>query len=305
MNRHLSIVAQSINPELVQQYNDPNKKSGQNKSFESFYVDNFRFIVKHIKYSQDTGEVTPPSLEVYLDKEIVFQLSSDAKQMEFSNIMFGLKLEPQSDEVLNLSGDNRRFFVVSTYSGGVHCCRIYYILELMENGIKVLQRIETQGSKLDFIQPTSPQSGYILKYKDSSFANFYSSYEQSAFPEVILSYQPRLKKFSADIDLMRLSIRDLEFRKSVSTVTAAVEQNYRNYGDLNITINPIIQQSIRLIYNGNAKRAFELIDASWPMKFKKIKKERFLYDLKCNLQSSNLWEDIQRINPGIPVEDCS
>lgn len=265
----------------------------------TFNVHGFNFVVNPIHYIETTNQLIPPKLTVFLNKDSVFELNSSPNQVDFTKVMFGTRLEERSEETLNLLGNTRTFFIVATHSGGTYCCYTYYFLELLDNGIRLFQRLDTGSSTISF--SSTSNNSYILKFKDESFAGFYASYTDSAFPEVIFAYNPEYRLFGFAASQMKSKINDVEFHRILAKTFSDVKANNEQYGEINITINPILQAAIKLIYQGNFDKVQELVDKTWPASFKTLKKEKFIYDLKCKLKDSRFFTEISQMNPNLAI----
>jgi hypothetical protein len=115
----------------------------------------------------------------------------------------------------------------------------------------LIQKIDSLSSTIEFVKD---KKSYSLAMGDSALYHFYSDFSDSYSPRVILSFNG--KEFVFDYSKMTQKIT----RKDFVDIRRKTEREIKEADNINKRILPLIKYSLDLIYSGNSKYAFELIN---------------------------------------------
>ena len=161
----------------------------------------------------------------------------------------------------SITTDNQPNLVISEWSGGAHCCFTYHIFQIGEQ-FKFLGSVEGVNSGVDFKDVNRNGDLRLLVY-DWTFEYWHAGFADSPSAQVILRYQKG--KYKPDLELMKkpapsqqaLKAKAKEIEKAFDGVVADPEQAFSAPSEL-------WGEMLDLIYSGNMKSAWELLDLSWP-----------------------------------------
>ena len=161
----------------------------------------------------------------------------------------------------SITTDNQPNLVVSEWSGGAHCCFTYHIFQI-GNQFKYLGSVEGVNSGVDF-KDVNRNGDLRLVVYDWTFEYWHAGFSDSPSAQVILRYQKG--KYKPDLELMRkpaptqqtLKAKAKEIEKAFGEVVSDHDQAFS-------APSVLWGEMLDIIYSGNMKSAWELLDLSWP-----------------------------------------
>jgi hypothetical protein len=191
--------------------------------------------------------------------------------------------EIKTKALKNVTGDRVPEIVISSYSGGAHCCSQNYIIGLTDP-LHFYLNLDTGDNGIEFKDLNHDGKMEIETYEDV-FAYWHTSFAASPMPQVILSLQNGVYK--ADASLMRQPTpSDTEIRAKANEVTS--------WSD---SAGPDVawKYAIDLIYSGNIVSARKYVDLAWrqndPGDFGT--KEEFWKELADTIHTSPYYADLK------------
>jgi len=204
------------------------------------------------------------------------------------------------NDVLGLGIPN---LVFADYSGGMHCCFKAVIL-MLDKPFRV-QTIDLYDPGGNFHQLDGSRS-LVLEAADSTFKYWRSSFADSPFPPVMLSYDPAAGRYVADADLMRAPLpapEELARRKTVAHEAhqTSLADGFTEYEPGNLT-SPLLD----LIYTGHMAAAHQFLIDSWADSA--ARRDAYWSLLtRCKLRESPYWPAVAKLNglaAAPPAADC-
>lgn len=89
---------------------------------------------------------------------------------------------------IDLTGNGLPKLLVQAYSGGMHCCYYYYLLELGER-VRILDEISTTHSAISKVVDEDENGRFELHFRDATFAYWRTCYAMSPMPDVVLEWE--------------------------------------------------------------------------------------------------------------------
>jgi hypothetical protein len=195
----------------------------------------------------------------------------------------------------DITGRGNPNILVSFYTGGAHCCLLYYVFEL-EPHLKLVATLDAEsgdGSRFQLID-----GKYYFVSADWTFSYWQSSFADSPAPKVIVGFvdDPQGGGYHLALD---------EMSKPAPTPeewTKALSEGRSAFGETNPFSGGIGSQlwgdMLDFIYEGHSDLAWKLFNESWPARRKG--KDEFLSDFCSQLKTSPYWPDLKTIIPDPP-----
>ncbi len=191
----------------------------------------------------------------------------------------------------DVTGNGVPNLVVSSYSGGAHCCVSFEIFELGVEFRKVAT-LDVTDSYYSHFEKRPGENGLVFVTRDYNFAYWKTGFAQSPAPEIILRYCDGAYRLA--VDLMRKPApSDVTLLGYAGRIKSEPEWRSGKSAPL------LWDVMLSLIYNGNAESAWKLFDIAWPKNI--FGKAEFLQDFKKQLARSDYWEQVKLLNDGLPV----
>ena len=251
------------------------EKTGQAK-FREYVVRTYRF-----PNPEGCFEILRNGAQVYAEIGIKFQIGGSP---EFEDEPH--KLIPIGTDV---TGRGAPELVVGEWTGGAHCCFVFYVFEIGEQ-FRKLAELDTEDSGDARFEDLDGDGRLELLAYDWTFAYWHTSFADSPAPAVILRYRNGAFHFAAH--LMRKpapSLAELQTRA----------QNLRTHPEWNRPEDPpgaLWRQMLDLIYTGNAPLAWQFFEMAWPPE--RQRKAEFLREFRAKLLESPYWKEIKSLNGG-------
>jgi hypothetical protein len=204
---------------------------------------------------------------------------------------------PKIEDGADLLGRGRPEMIVTSWSGGAHCCFFHLIFELKPE-LKLVARIDDGDGDLAHFTDRDRDGRYYYEGYDWTFAYWDGSFAESPAPAIILRFadDEHGGRFHIAIDKMRTPEPTPEqWAKAVEEAADALAGGSR-FGDG--IGSKLSSNMVNLIYTGHSKLAWKLVDETWPAQ--KPGKEKFVSDFCAQLGTSHYWVDMEKTLEGEP-----
>ncbi len=175
--------------------------------------------------------------------------------------------------------------VVSEWSGGAHCCYTAHLFA-MEHGVLKLLSLEGQHGPLEFQDLDGDGILEVIK-RDWTFAAWKAGIAQSPAPKVILRFTHGGYQLAPE--LMR---KPPTPPAELAARATALQQ--RQEWQAGLPPPEVWGAMLDLIYSGNARQAWELLDQAW--RGEAAEKAEFLHEFRAQLATSPYWPQIKAMN---------
>lgn len=212
-------------------------------------------------------------IEVYHDGTKKFEVQDHSVWLESNN------------EIQYITGAAEPNIVVTSWSGGAHCCYTYNILEL-NNDLKTLATLPTRGSQIEFIS-NGPNAPYDLVLYDTIFDYFYASFADSVSPKIYLKWNSN--KFAFNHNKMSKNYSSLEFKKLLTQAEKDIAKTQN--------LISVLKPSVDLLYSGNIELTQKFIHKIFnKYNFDNLSEKEFMNNLLCRLSHSTFADSILEVN---------
>jgi len=177
--------------------------------------------------------------------------------------------------------------VIGEWTGGAHCCFVFYVFELGPERLRKVATIDARHSDRVYFEDVDHDGRIEFLMNDWTFAYWHTGFMQSPAPDITLRF--RDGRFRLALELMRKpSPRDEVLAQRAKEIAAkwnSLEPGppHEYWGEL-----------LDLIYSGNAGRAWKFAEQCWPRE--KDGKEEFVNDFRKQLRQSPYWHDLRELN---------
>lgn len=183
----------------------------------------------------------------------------------------------------DITGNGQPNLVISSWTGGAHCCFSFLIFELGDT-FRHLATIDTKDSDLAHFEDRDGDANLEFVLWDFAFAYWNASFAASPAPQIVLRYEN--DGYHIAEDLMRAPApSESEIRERAAEVAAhprwAEGRPPTKLWDI----------MLKWIYSGNDAAAWALLDQAWPPDVPG--KEEFLGAFKEQLAKSQWWPEVK------------
>ncbi len=244
---------------------------------------------------RERSEPTPEFPDVRLDRVLEIR-----KGGESQNKLVVLRREVGYPEgylqEIDLDGDGVPWLVLQTWSGGVHCCFGYLILELGDPAT-VVARLNFADYDVFPLNLRLREKDLLVEVPDVTFQQWYSCFAVSRPYPVTVVINP---------DGLHLDIRSIPPEKPDLEALAAVILDVWNDKDSRSGVDAYLKsakiatpvelfESMQdLCYKGHGELAWKLLDRVWPAN--EPGKEEYLALFRKELRTSTFWWDLCALN---------
>lgn len=199
----------------------------------------------------------------------------------------------------DVTGRGNSNMLVSFYTGGAHCCLLYYVFEL-EPDFKLIATLDAgsgDGSRFQLID-----GKYYFVGADWTFSYWQSSFADSPAPKVIVGFvdAPNGGGYHLDLDKMRKpEPTPEEWQRDLSEARNAFRESNPFSGGIG---SQLWGHMLDFIYEGHSDLAWKVFDESWPSR--RRGKGEFLSDFCSQLKTSPYWLDLKTVIPD-PPQSCA
>jgi hypothetical protein len=210
---------------------------------------------------------------------------------------------PRIEDGTDLTGRARPDMIVTTWSGGPHCCFYHMIFELKPE-LKVVARIDDGDGDLAHFEDLDGNGRYYYKGNDWTFAYWDASLEDSAAPAVVLRFvdDDQGGRYHIVMDKMHTPEPTPEQWKKAIQDAGEAFVGGSNFGDG--TGSKLWSNMVNMIYTGHSKLAWKLLDETWLTPDQSLaqapNKEKFLSGFCSQLKTSQYWVDMEKTLEDVP-----
>ncbi len=254
------------------------EEKGEIAVIEQTYKDYLVRITGPTDYRATLMEST---LEIYKGDEQVFKMN------EWRFYFGHLHADQHPNDLIkigtDITGNEKPNLVVSSWSGGAHCCHSYYIFELA-NTFRHLDTIDVLDNGSAHFEDRDGDANLEFVMADYTFAYWNECFAESPAPRVVLRFKD--DGYHIAEDLMRApapSASDIQER----AVEIAAHPRWTE-GRPPTKLWDIM---LKWIYSGNDDAAGALLDQAWPPDLPG--KEEFRGAFKEQLAKSQWWPEIK------------
>jgi hypothetical protein len=204
-------------------------------------------------YDAINPDVDSACLRIYKHGRVVFRLTQDVESYELGQKANAEYKVPSLPNGTDVTGNGRPDMVVTSWSGGAHCCFIHYVFEL-EPKLRLLSAIQDGNTDLAHFEKLDQQPGYyyvtydILSYWPASFAS-------SVSHKVFLKWDG--SRFRLDLKPMQSSApTSQQWSSSLRDVDDALKNGGDVRGSLGVTL---WDTTLDLIYTGHPDLAWKFV----------------------------------------------
>jgi hypothetical protein len=247
-----------------------------------------------------TYEATDPDdpgcVRIYRDGKVVYRLANE------TGIRYGIGQPgdarfkmPYVPNGADLTGNGRPDVLVTSSSGGAHCCSTHYIFEL-EPKLLLLATIEDGDSDLAHFEKLDQHRGYY--YVTSHIWSYWpASFAASVSHKVVLRWNG--EKFQLDLKRMRSAApTPLQWNAALKDVDDALTDGGATPDDLGMTL---WDTTLDLIYTGHSDLAWKFVREANPDALKEPNPS--LEEFCSELKASTYWPDLEPTLKDVP-EEC-
>ncbi|MGH7089452.1 MAG: hypothetical protein ACREFQ_11190 [Stellaceae bacterium] len=193
---------------------------------------------------------------------------------------------------------------VEGFSGGAHCCFTLtpFILGARFHALPPIALKDSDGGRFT---PARVRHGLVLSFRDFTFAYWRAPFYASSAPRVVLSYDARAGRYTADAGLMRAPLPP---PKRLAEWQAAAQTAHRQALAQGSWFVPaaLTRPMLDLVYAGHIAAARAFLERVWAGS--STSRADYWADLTtCELRLSPYWPTIARMN-GLradpPVGQC-
>jgi len=229
-------------------------------------------------------------VRVYLHGKLVYRLAAD----EVLTYRLGQPTDPVNKIPLvpngsDLTGNGRPDMMVTSWSGGAHCCFTHYIFEL-EPKLRLIATIDDGDTDLGHFEDLDHNGRYFyLTYEIWSY--WPASFAGSVSHKVILKWEKN--RFRLDLERMKYPVPSPEQWKNALKDVDDVADDRPSLGVLWDTV-------LDLIYTGHSELAWKFVEEVNPNALKGNNPS--LGDFCSMLKISEYWPDLKPTLRGVPDE---
>jgi hypothetical protein len=196
----------------------------------------------------------------------------------------------------DITGRGYPNMLVSFYTGGAHCCLLYYVFELAPRFrlITTLDAEDGDASRFQLID-----GKYYFVGADWTFSYWRTSFMDSPAPSVTLGFvdDPSGGTYHLALDKMnKPAPTPREWTEALSQARDAFGQTNPFSDEIG---SELWRRMLDFIYEGHSGLAWTLFNESWPVGRKG--KNKFLADFCSQLKTSPYWHDLKDSIPNMPA----
>lgn len=192
----------------------------------------------------------------------------------------------------DLDGDDVPDLVITSYSGGAHCCWTYTFMRLGDRPAVVAELEAENGASMETRRTTSGASECIVTATDSIWNYWKTCYACSPRPTVVLRFSRAGLTPAPDLMLRPLPPAK-ELDEALSRARAAVlklAEPREQAESSGVEVSDLWRMPLELLYTGHEPEAWAFFERAWPADGPG--KDEFLREFRENLAKSPYWSQI-------------
>lgn len=191
----------------------------------------------------------------------------------------------------DLTGDGVPNFVVTEWSGGAHCCFLLKVFAAGEEFRQVAELDLEHTSGAEFTDADG-DGRWELTAHDWTFAYWNASFARSAVPEVVLRLENGTFRLAAD-HMRKPPPSKERMAKLLQQVREDESWTHPEELPQDLLLPQIL---LELIYSGQAREAWSLLQQAWPAG--RGGREKYAAQFREQLAKSPYWKEVQALNGG-------
>jgi hypothetical protein len=241
-------------------------------------------------YKDSDGD-SPGCVRIYRHGKLVYRLAADdGLTYHLGQPADGINEIPMVPNGSDLTGDGRPDMMVTSWSGGAHCCFTHYVFEL-EPELRLIATLNDGDTDLGHFEDLD-RSGRYFYVTNEIWSYWPASFAGSVGHKVILKWDK--DKFRLDLERMKYRAPTPEhWRAAVKDVDDAADDR----GSLGVTLWDTV---LDLIYTGHSDLAWKFVKEVNPSALKGNNPS--LEDFCSMLKSSKYWPDLEPTLKDVPDE---
>jgi hypothetical protein len=203
---------------------------------------------------------------------------------------------PRIPNGADVTGRGHPDMLVSFYTGGAHCCLLYYVFEL-EPVFRLIATLDAgSGDHSRFLRI---DGRFYFVGADWTFSYWKSSFADSPAPGVIVGFVDNPNGGGYHLALDKMS-GPTPTPEEWSSALSEARNAFRENNPFSDGIGSRLWGTmLDLIYEGHPDLAWRVFDESWPSN--RAGKEKFLSDFCFQLKTSPYWPDLKAVVENPPL----
>jgi hypothetical protein len=235
-------------------------------------------------------------VRIYRDGKVVYRLTKEDEKYYLGQPGDSRYKIPHIANGADLTGDGRPDMIVTSWSGGAHCCFTHYVFEL-EPEFQLLATIDDGDTDLAHFEKLDSDRGYYYVSTDI-WSYWPSSFASSVSHKVLLRWDGQA--FHLDLDKMRYPPPTLQkWQMALKDVDDALMNGGEVLGNLGITLWDTV---LDLIYTGHSDLAWKFVKEANPNALRGDNPS--LEEFCVRLKGRPYWSDLEPALRNMP-EECA
>ena len=238
-------------------------------------------------------------LQVFHDDKVIFRRTNDNdgwfRLGQRADKGDGVPAIPNGTDI---TGRGYPDMIVSTYSGGAHCCLSHFVFEL-ESKFRLLATLQAEDSWPAYFAANDEGNHYYYFARDWTFSYWPGSFAGSPNHSVVLEYRSddRGGGFHLAVDKMKRPVpTPREWQSGLDAVQNELALEQKGYA--NSLPNVLWQEVMDLIYTGHSDLAWKFLDEVGPQAQQGNYPD--LADFCSRLKTSPYWADLELTLRDVP-----
>lgn len=184
--------------------------------------------------------------------------------------------------------------VISTSSGGAHCCYDLVVVELAADGPRTLLELAMKDCHAEFVQRDA-DAALEIELCDATFAYWNTCFACSPMPDVVLDWDGNTWSLGTSLMYQAPPDADALAEKAKNIAAALFNPNAPEAGPMLWNSPDLWGVMLDLIYTGHAGLAFDFLDQAWPSD--RPGKADFRREFLEQLATSPFYDGLRLLNP--------
>ncbi len=231
----------------------------------------------------------PPCLQVLRSERVIFRRTL-GNGGSYVLGQPGDEYGPAIPNGKDVTGRGNPDMLVSFYTGGAHCCLLYYVFEL-EPDFRLIATLDAASGDLSRFQQID--GNFYFVGADWTFSYWQTSFADSPAPGVVVGFvdDPNGGGFHLALDKMsKPEPTPEEWKKDLSEARHAFGESNPFSGGIG---SHLWGHMLDFIYQGHSDLAWKIFDEAWPTRRKG--KDKFLSDFCSELKTSPYGLDLKTV----------
>ena len=254
----------------------------------------FRIYSKYLFKAGEEKLRLEDALIIEKTGRVVEKLVAPSIEIEPKNIasLYGARLVPIGTD---MTGDGTPNILVTSYSGGAHCCYTYHIYSI-GNEFRKIDELEVGDATISFLN-VDEDPDLEAESADYNFVYWYTSFASTPAPRIVFKFRDDKYRIAPEL-MWRAPISEGVLEREA----LALRKNGQRERHGNQPHDPRLWGiMLDLIYTGHFERARRFLDEAWPAAWPG--KEQFRHEFfDCQLRRSMYWRYVAAMN-NVPAKE--